>query len=82
MAWHNHLYVRAKLGVAQPAICLAQPAIRNGKVRVWHSWLYAWHNQLNVMAKLGVAQPAICLAQLAISSGGTAGYMLGTACYM
>ena len=45
-------------------------------------YTYAWHNQLYVRAKLGVAQPAICLAQPAISGSDTAGYMLGTACYM
>ena len=84
---HSQLYVRAKLGVAQPAICLAQPFICNGKVRVWYRWVYAWHNQLYVRAKLGVTQPAIYAWHnqeyvMAKLSSGTAGYMLGTAGYM
>ena len=73
-AWHNQLYVKGRLGVAQPAICLAQPAVclaqpalSKGKVVGWHSRVYAWHSRLYGKAKLW---------------GGTAGYMLGTAGYM
>ena len=61
----------AKLGLAQPAICLAQPAMCKGKVKRWHSLAQLAICKGKVM---GVAQPAICSAQAAICKGKVRGW--------